>query len=241
MENRVASPPPSEPPPTEPPASQPPSTDTEETTEEPELRQPESTDPGGSGPNQPGSEGAGSDGSQPAGSQPAGTDPAASPPPQRPTDADIALLSFAEQLELTARDLYAVALGEGAAGDRDLVLQTCRDNHQAAADSLSALLGISGVGARDDALFDELSGGFMTSDLPAAAEAGYGLESSAVATHTDFLGKLEGTDGARTIASILMIESRMCTVLADLQGLGDDDGALFDNGAVALAPASAGG
>ena len=223
--------PPTEPPPTEPPDTQPPSTGTEETTEEPELTQPEGTDSAGSGPNQP----------EPVGTQPAGTDPAVSAPPERPTDVDVALLGFAEQVELTARDLYAVAIGEGAAGDRDLVLQTCLDNHQAAADSLSALLGIDAVGARDDTLFDELSGGFTTSDLPAVAEAGYDLESSAVATHTDLLGKLQGTDGARTIAAILTIESRMCTVLADLQGLGDDDGALFDNGAVALTPAAAEG
>jgi len=157
-------------------------------------------------------------------------------PPARPTDADVELLRFAEQLELTARDLYQLAIDEGAAGDRDLVLQTCRENHQAAADSLSALLGTDAIGERDDALFEEMSGGFTTSDLPAVAEAGYALESAAVATHASLIGQLEGTDGARTIAAILMIESRMCTVLADLQGLGDDDAALFDNGAVALQP-----
>ncbi|MBA3604845.1 MAG: ferritin-like domain-containing protein [Actinomycetota bacterium] len=162
-------------------------------------------------------------------------------PPARPTEGDIPLLAFAEQIELTARDLYRVALDEGAAGDRDRVLLTGRDNHQAAADSLSAILGIDGTGERDEALFEELSGGFTTSDLPAVAEAGYALESTAVATHIGLIGQLQGTAGANTIAAILMIESRMCTVLADLQGLGDDDAALFDNGAVALVPPAAAG
>lgn len=159
------------------------------------------------------------------------------PPPGRPTDDDVQLLQFAQRVELTARDLYQVALDEGAAGDRDRVIQTCRDNHRAFADSLSAILGTDGNGRRDNGLFDELSGGFTTSDLPAVAEAGFALESSAVATHTNLLGRLAGVDGARTIAAILTSESRMCTVLADLQGLGDDDAALFDNGAVSLAQA----
>ena len=55
----------------------------------------------------------------------------------------------------------------------------------------------------------------------------YDLESTAVATHTELLGQLEGIDGAETVASILIVEARMRTVLADLAGHGDDLDALF--------------
>ena len=57
----------------------------------------------------------------------------------------------------------------------------------------------------------------------------------AVATHTELIGQLEGIDGAKTIAAVLIMEARMCTVLADLAGEGDDLTALFDNNASALA------
>ena len=66
--------------------------------------------------------------------------------------------------------------------------------------------------------------------------AAYDLESTLVATHTELLGELEGVDGAKTIASILMMEARHCTVLADLAGRGDDLDALFENTARAPRP-----
>ncbi len=55
-------------------------------------------------------------------------------------------------------------------------------------------------------------------DVGAVAEAGSDLESSAVATHIELLRQLEGIDGAKTVASILVVEARSSTVLADLAG-----------------------
>lgn len=159
-------------------------------------------------------------------------------PPGRPTDADTALLARAQQVELTARDLYDVAIEEGAAGDEDRVLMAARANHQAAADALSALIGTAAPQTADAELFERYADRFRTSDLTAAAAAGYELESTLVATHTELIGQLEGIDGAKTIAAVLIMEARMCTVLADLAGEGDDLTALFDNNASAL-PVSA--
>ena len=45
----------------------------------------------------------------------------------------------------------------------------------------------------------------------------------------------EGTDGVRVIASILIVESRHCAVLADLSGGGDDVDLLFENEAAPIA------
>ena len=155
-------------------------------------------------------------------------------PPGRPTDADTALLARAQQVELTARDLYDVAIEEGAAGDEDRVLMAARANHQAAADALSALIGTAAPQTADAELFEQYADRFRTSDITAAAAAGYELESTLVATHTELIGQLEGIDGAKTIAAVLIMEARMCTVLADLAGEGDDLTALFDNNASAL-------
>ena len=157
-------------------------------------------------------------------------------PPGRPSDADVALLGFAQGFELAARDLYQVALDEGAAGDEDRVLQTCADNHQAYVDALSGLLGTAAPNRRSDEVYDEWVDRFTTSSLEDVATAGLELESVGVATHNDLLGQLEGIDGAKTIAAVVAVASRLCVVLADLSGQGDDLDTLFTNEADALAP-----
>lgn len=170
--------------------------------------------------------------------QRASATPPTTEPPERPTDGDVTLLAFAQQVELTARDLYQTALDEGAAGDEDRVLQTCQANHQAAADSLSALLGTAAPGTADDLLYEQWVDRFASSDLQAVAMAGYELENTLVVSHTELVGALEGLEGATTIAAVLIMQARMCTVLADLSGQGDDFAALFDNTATALTPPS---
>lgn len=168
--------------------------------------------------------------------------PPATPPetsPGRPTAGDVELLGFAQSLEIAARDLFQLAIDEDADGDEDRVLRACRDIHQSNTDAFSAMLGTGAPNARDDAIFDEWSQQFTTSSLEDAAAAGYDFESVVVATHIDLVGELEGLDGARTLAAIITTESRLCTVLADLSGRGDDLDALFLNEADALAPTSA--
>jgi hypothetical protein len=93
--------------------------------------------------------------------------------------------------------------------------------------------------SRNDEVFDALEADFAVSDVTAVAQAAYDLESVAVATHTELLGLLEGVDGAKLVASVLAVEARHCTVLADLSGNGDDLDALLDNSAEPLLPASA--
>jgi hypothetical protein len=155
-------------------------------------------------------------------------------PPLRPSDDDIALLARTQQLELTARDLYQTAIDAGAAGDEDRVLQTARDNHQAAGDALSAMIGTAAPQKPDDALVEEFGDRFATSDLKEAAAAGFELENTLVATNAQLVGTLQGLDGATTMAAVLVMQSRMCTVMADLSGQGDDPAALFENSASPL-------
>ena len=108
-------------------------------------------------------------------------------------------------------------------------------NHQAAADALSALIGTAAPADGRRRAVRAVGRAVPTSDLTAVATAGYELENTLVATHTELVGQLEGIDGAKTIAAVLIMEARMCTVLADLSGQRRRlRRALFDNNASAL-------
>ena len=133
-------------------------------------------------------------------------------PPKQPTDDDVSLLGFSQSVELAARNLYDVALGTDDFDDNErAVLATIRESHDAYAASLSAILGRQAP-QTVDAVFDTLQSSFG-GDKHSVLDAAYALESTAVATHTDVLGKLQATDGASLIASILIVEARHGTVL----------------------------
>jgi hypothetical protein len=160
--------------------------------------------------------------------------------PLQPTEADQVLLSFAQRMETSIRDLYDVALDAGVADDElGAVVVTIRENHEEYANTLSGLLGVDAPQRRDEPLFEAHRADFETSDLVAVAAAGYELESLAVATNLDIVGRLEGLVGAKSLTSLLMVESEHCTVLADLAGQGDDLAALLDNTADTALPVSA--
>lgn len=162
--------------------------------------------------------------------------PTTSASPQRPTDADVALLGFAQTVELAARDLYDVGLGTtGFDENQRAVLSTIRESHDAYAASLSGMLGRVSPQKASTAVGD-LKGAF-TGDIQTVLQSAYHLESVAVATHTDILAKLQGTEGASLLASILIVEARHGTVLAYLNGSTSLDDLLVDNEAAALAPA----
>lgn len=144
------------------------------------------------------------------------------------SDDDLALAGFAIALELTARDLYDVAVAAGAGGD---VWPAMREQHEAAATRLSGITGLS-ANARDDATFDALESAFDASDPSASA---FELENTAAATHTSLLGQVADAGIAAAMASIAAIESRHATVLASLSGQDDLD-SLFLNTATALSP-----
>ena len=157
-------------------------------------------------------------------------------PPKRPSNDDVPLLGFAQGVELAARNLYDVALGTKDFDDNTrAVIATIRESHDAYAASLSAILGRLAPQAVDP-VFDTMQSSFG-GDEKSVLAAAYSLESTAVATHTDLLGKLQGTDGAALIASILIVEARHGTVLAYLNGSTDLDTLLVDTEADALTPA----
>ena len=155
-------------------------------------------------------------------------------PPLRPTADDVALLSFAQQVEATAVALYNEALKvTGWSDEQALVVTFIRDAHLAYAQSLSGLLGRDAPNSISQEVFDAQKDGFSGAIDAVLASAG-ALESTAVATHGDVIAKLVGTDGASLIASIQMNEARYCTVLADLAGEADPAVLLVDEEAASL-------
>ena len=158
-------------------------------------------------------------------------------PPRQPTPTDIPVLQYAESIELAARDLYTAAITAGVKND---VISALQSNHRGYADVVRGMLGTNSVGVPDAGLHSSFADRFNLTDAPALAEPAYDLESALVATHIESLRKLMGTDPARRIASILIVEARNCAVLADISGKSTDFDALFENTARALTPPAEG-
>lgn len=158
-------------------------------------------------------------------------------PPLRPTADDIALLNFAEAIELAARDLYQDAINAGMKND---VVTALNSNHRGYSDAIRGRLGTRSTGARHEDLYRQYADQFKTTDVTELAPAAYELESTLAATHLELLSRLQGTDGARLIAAILIVEGRHATVLADIGGKGDDFDALLENTASPLSPVTSG-
>lgn len=153
-------------------------------------------------------------------------------PPKQPTTGDVALLSTAIGLELAMIDLYGRAAA-ASSGQMKTVANLFGENHRAAAQALSGLVGRKAPTSRDAEFFSANSAAAGESDAKKLAEAMAGLENSLVATHIAVLGKLQGVDGANLVASIIPTEARQAAVLVGLAGKTSlDDILAFDPEAV---------
>ena len=144
-----------------------------------------------------------------------------------PTASDKKLLRGAMELELSAMDLYDVALAAGLTDDAGSLATVFAQNHKSYADKIAAACGFS-ADTRNDEVFDELQASFATSDAKAFAEAAMGLENTAVATHSSLLPDYVSSDARQITAAIAVIEARMATVLSDLAGQSADLEKLFE-------------
>lgn len=138
--------------------------------------------------------------------------------PKRPTAGDVALLGFAQSAELATRDLYDVMLAGALVSEAHRpVLFELRENHEAYAQSISGMLGRQAPNVRDEGVFTAGQAAFG-GPVAEALGAAYQLENALVATHEGLLGKLEGLDGVGLVASVVVVEARHGTVLADMVG-----------------------
>ena len=154
----------------------------------------------------------------PEGSTPA-TDaaPSTTAPPKKPTASDVALLGFAQSIELAAAQLYSQAvpvLGE----ELQPTVAVFRRHHQAYGEQIGALLGRRAPGVANQTLVSELTPAFGARSETAVLRAAHELENSLAASYTQLLGELKGTDGVALIASIQPIEARQAVVLGQAIG-----------------------
>lgn len=155
--------------------------------------------------------------------------------PKRPSQADLELLEFARSVELAAVELFDMALATDSFDDEIRpVIVSIREAHEAYAQSIYALLG-GAPGTAFAGAIDPLGASFSAGSAADLAMAAHALEGTAVATHTDVIGALEGTDGAELLAAICVAEARHGTVLADIAGQTDLD-LLLLSGAQSLQP-----
>jgi hypothetical protein len=142
----------------------------------------------------------------------------ASAAPNSPTDGDKELLRQAMELELTAQALYLAAIDAGLSDVALDLAVVFAENHVTYAVKIAGAAGFS-ANTRNEEVFAQLEPAFATNDAEAFAEVAASLENTAAATHTALLAEYESVDARTLTAAILVVEARMATVLADLQGI----------------------
>jgi hypothetical protein len=151
-------------------------------------------------------------------------------PPKRPTTDDSTMLAFGREVELAAVSLYDTALrGDAITDELRPTFEFIRQSHVSYGQALGALLGQPAPPEPLASVVEQSKAAFSGSDVSALAAAAAELENIAVATHTEMIGQLVGTDGANLIASILIVESRNATVLTDIAGDADLDALLLND------------
>lgn len=147
--------------------------------------------------------------------QPASASPNTPDTPNTTTESDRDLLGRTQQLELAMKLLYRDAVASGLDGKALEVAQTFGDNHEAYADQMAAITGIS-ADTYNESFYDLRKDEFSTGDPVEFATAAWALENSAAATYTELFTDFESVDAQTLISSIVVINGRMATVLADL-------------------------
>ncbi len=147
--------------------------------------------------------------------------------------ADKALLIAAQSAELAVHDLYVNAIAKaGFSGDELATMQLFAEHHLAYVQAIAGLLGADAPFERDDAIYQQFLG--ATTSSATAARTLQALENTLAATHTDILSRLEGTNGAELVASIITVEARHAAVFGTLPTLSLSSA--LDNPAVSLLP-----
>ena len=142
----------------------------------------------------------------------------------RPTKADINLLVALHEAEIAARDLYDMTINaSSASGDEAAIVALVREHHRAAGQALSGLVGKAATNVANADIVAQFESGFSGSGY---AEAAHRLENLLVATHSDAVAVLEGTQGVALVASIVITEARQAVVMAELAGTTDVDAQL---------------
>ena len=140
-------------------------------------------------------------------------------PPKRPTSDDTELLGFVQGVEMAAASLYDMTLGITSFDETEhTMLAILAQSHRSYGQSLAGLLGRSAPNKVDQSVLTTFSEAFGSGNIDQILDAASTLESTLVATNIQAIGELSGTDAANLMASIVTIEGRHGTVIADMLG-----------------------
>ena len=152
--------------------------------------------------------------------------------PNVPTPADEATLARVIGFENAASALYRARLDAGVPSELEVTVNVMAENHQAYAQAIAGRTGLSTREFDAPSVFDQFEPAF-TGSANDFFEAAHQLEQTAVSTHTALLAGYESEDAVRLATSILVVEARHASVLANLLGVTDRD-VLFGNDESAL-------
>jgi hypothetical protein len=144
--------------------------------------------------------------------------PASASPPYPTTEADRDLLSRTLRVELAAKRLYDDAVASGIGEEAAAVAEVFGGNHEAYADQMAAITGIS-ADTFDESFYEQRAAAFASGDVVEFATAAWELENSMAATYIDLFNDFESIDAHTVVSSIVVVNGRMATVLADLAGV----------------------
>jgi hypothetical protein len=147
--------------------------------------------------------------------------------PNAPTAADAASLEQAMRLELAAKRLYRDAAAALSDETAIAVAQVGEKNHEASADRFAASTGVS-ADRYDETFYGDNTAAFSSGDVAEFAEAAWTLENNLTATYTELFGDFESIESRKTVASMVVVNARMATVMTDLAGVFDDLDAVFE-------------
>ena len=154
--------------------------------------------------------------------------------PKRPTPEDVERLVPAQQVEISAYRLYLASRELNYTDEQRTVLDVIGQSHLSYAQALSGFLGREASNDADEALVAERLGAVhrATSTPPCRPPTTSSRRSSARTSSRS--ARSRGTDAVNLLSSIVTVEGRNGTVLADLMGETDFAVLLVDNEADAI-------
>lgn len=153
-----------------------------------------------------------------------------------PTSGDKELLTVAQSAEIAVHDLYENAVAKaGFTGDELATIAMFAEHHLAYAQAIGGLLGSEAPFKRNEEIYGQFVS--ATANRATATRTLQTLENTLAATHTDILSRLEGSDGAELVASIISVEARHAALFGVLPTLSLSSA--LDNSAMSLLPPAA--
>ena len=136
-------------------------------------------------------------------------------PPKSPSDGDLGLLAWAQSLELAAVEAYGLASASGKlSANVGTIVSVFQRHHREHAQAIGGLASKAALGKANKAILALFGPKFAAAkDERELLTLAMSVENAAAATYAGLIAKLDGTNPAALVASILPIEARHAVVL----------------------------